>query len=298
MKKLVIILSVFVLMFGLLCTTAQASPAVRVVVDGKTIAFTDAKPYVDSSNRTQVPMRALGEALGCQVNYYKEKDNNGFFDTRIELSKSTADGKVWKTTFFGPYKTIYDSYDGWLKNFDVNVETAVVEYPNTYKQVTMDTAPTMINARTYLPARYVAEAFGYSVKWDGKNNTVIINTDPDTIFNQKPYAVPHIAINGILGNWSLQNNKTKETANIEITENAVIYKVNNKSYSYNITNLIFDQNTASYSLSLQRGNVSTLLNLIIYGYGDQAICFHRLEPNFEFFGDSSFAAYYISQTDD
>jgi hypothetical protein len=34
--------------------------------------------------------------------------------------------------------------------------------------------PAMINDRTYVPAKYVAEALGATVKWDGKSNTVNI----------------------------------------------------------------------------------------------------------------------------
>jgi hypothetical protein len=46
--------------------------------------------------------------------------------------------------------------------------------------------PAMINDRTYVPAKYVAEALGAKVNWDGKNNTVNIDktegktiTEPD-----------------------------------------------------------------------------------------------------------------------
>lgn len=32
----------------------------------------------------------------------------------------------------------------------------------------MDASPLIINGRTYAPARYVAESFGYSVGWDSE----------------------------------------------------------------------------------------------------------------------------------
>lgn len=38
----------------------------------------------------------------------------------------------------------------------------------------MDTAPLIVNGRTYLPARFVAEAFGYSVAWDDEEQSVNI----------------------------------------------------------------------------------------------------------------------------
>jgi len=40
--------------------------------------------------------------------------------------------------------------------------------------LTMDVAPVLRNDRTYLPARYIAEAFGYSVGWDGAVKAVLI----------------------------------------------------------------------------------------------------------------------------
>lgn len=40
--------------------------------------------------------------------------------------------------------------------------------------LTMDAAPVLRNDRTYLPARYIAEAFGYSVGWDEAVKAVLI----------------------------------------------------------------------------------------------------------------------------
>ena len=36
----------------------------------------------------------------------------------------------------------------------------------------MDTAPVIRDGRVYAPLRFVADAFGVKVKWDGKNQTV------------------------------------------------------------------------------------------------------------------------------
>ncbi len=40
--------------------------------------------------------------------------------------------------------------------------------------------PAIINDRTYVPAKYVAEALGATVNWDGKNNTVNITDSDDS----------------------------------------------------------------------------------------------------------------------
>ncbi|NLG32310.1 MAG: copper amine oxidase N-terminal domain-containing protein, partial [Syntrophomonadaceae bacterium] len=39
---------------------------------------------------------------------------------------------------------------------------------------TMDVAPEIVNNRTMLPARYVAEGLGYTVGWDPGTKTVLI----------------------------------------------------------------------------------------------------------------------------
>lgn len=43
------------------------------------------------------------------------------------------------------------------------------------KEIACDVAPQIINGRTMVPARYVAENLGASVGWDKNNNAVVIN---------------------------------------------------------------------------------------------------------------------------
>jgi N-acetylmuramoyl-L-alanine amidase len=42
------------------------------------------------------------------------------------------------------------------------------------KTTQMDSAPLIENGRTYLPARYIAEALGYTVQWNAAGQTVNI----------------------------------------------------------------------------------------------------------------------------
>lgn len=44
----------------------------------------------------------------------------------------------------------------------------------SYKRIAMDTEPTIINGRTFLPARFVMEQLKCSVQWDGDTQSVII----------------------------------------------------------------------------------------------------------------------------
>ena len=48
--------------------------------------------------------------------------------------------------------------------------------PNGEK-ITLDVPPQVVNDRTLVPARAVAESFGADVKWDGSTRTVIITLD-------------------------------------------------------------------------------------------------------------------------
>lgn len=170
MKKLIFTIAmIFVLCFGLLCTTAQAAPQIKVTVDGKAITFTDAKPFVDSNYRTQVPMRALGEALKCDVDYLLQGKYNS---PAIELSKRTLSGLQVKTQFYpeeGDWTQYYTEIEGC--NWNDSIDGPFI-----------DTGLPIINGRSYLPARYVAELFGYTVEWDEENQTVIVKTDPDSYF--------------------------------------------------------------------------------------------------------------------
>jgi hypothetical protein len=44
-------------------------------------------------------------------------------------------------------------------------------------EITMDTEPCIIGGRTFVPARFVAEALGASVSWDETNNSVIVTSN-------------------------------------------------------------------------------------------------------------------------
>ncbi len=102
-----------------------------ISVDGKAVDFPDAKPFVDDNDRTQVPVRAVTEALGASVDW------NG-----AEQLVTINGGGVKILLTIG--------------SDIINVNG---------KPTKMDTAATVIDERIYIPARYVAEAMGYEVKF-------------------------------------------------------------------------------------------------------------------------------------
>ena len=102
-----------------------------ISVDGKAVDFPDAKPFVDDSNRTQVPIRAVAEMLDCDVDW------NGDAKT----ATITRDSGVITLTLGSDIMTVNG------------------------KDVKMDTSVIIKDNRTYIPVRFIAEVLGLTVEW-------------------------------------------------------------------------------------------------------------------------------------
>ncbi len=101
----------------------------------------DAAAYIDpTSGRTLVPVRYLADALGATT---------------------TWDGNTQEVT------VSTDVY-----NIGMTIGSATLTVDGQAQ--TMDVAPVINNGRTYLPARDVANALGFSVAWDAANKIVVI----------------------------------------------------------------------------------------------------------------------------
>jgi len=46
------------------------------------------------------------------------------------------------------------------------------------KEIKLDTSSVIAGGRTFVPVRFISEAFGATVEWDGKNKIVTITTKP------------------------------------------------------------------------------------------------------------------------
>lgn len=120
---------------------------ISVLVDGKTIGL-DVPPEI-KNQRTMVPVRAVGEAIGADVEWVQDK------------------GQVVMTRAGSTVTMTLDS------------TTADIDG----RKVEMDVAPYALNGRTLLPARYVAEFFGQKVDWDGERKEVLITEDKSALGN-------------------------------------------------------------------------------------------------------------------
>lgn len=115
-----------------------AGQGIRVMIDNVPVSFTDA-PYV-KDGRTMVPLRAISNNLGAQVTWTAS-------ESRIDLILKSDTIKLW----VGKQEA--------LKN---------------NQPLSIDVPPEVVNGRTFVPLRFIAEAFGAKVSWDGMTQTVKI----------------------------------------------------------------------------------------------------------------------------
>jgi len=61
-----------------LCVAPAFAADVQVVIDGQAVVFADQQPYIDSNDRTLVPMRTPMEAIGATVSWDAENQQASF----------------------------------------------------------------------------------------------------------------------------------------------------------------------------------------------------------------------------
>lgn len=125
---------------------------VGVMVNGVYVKFPDAAPEV-ADGRTMVPVRALVETLGGEVEY-----------------QSGAEGDTIRFVIDGY------AYEFVTGSTTVKVSVTADNDKDTPKpdDIQMDCAPYIKSGRTYVPIRFIAEALGYDVGWDSAYQTVIL----------------------------------------------------------------------------------------------------------------------------
>lgn len=119
---------------------------IGVIVNGTYVQFPDAAPEV-ANGRTMVPVRALVESLGGEV----EADGGKIVCRTDEVSIT----------------------------FTLGSAEALVEYPGgglpgDGQIFPLGCAPYLKGGRTYVPVRFTAEALGYEVGWDSAYQTAVL----------------------------------------------------------------------------------------------------------------------------
>lgn len=192
MKKLVSILLTAVMLTVCLAPCALAAGSANVTVNGKSVVWTDAKPFVNSVGRTMVPLRAVADAMGLDVSW-----NNSTRTATFTRSGVAYNGKCpWTNSIsFTIGKTTAQGVASanWV-NSEPDIDQTTVR---------MNTAAIIQGGRTYAPVRYLAEYFGCTVGWVSSTRTATIVGDlpaPKVNF-VKPTAYP--GVNLLKGTWEV-----------------------------------------------------------------------------------------------
>lgn len=145
MKRTALYVLVFLLILSPLSALAQ--DAISITLDGTAISFADdSKPFIQDG-RTLIPLRAVSEKIGAVVNYIPE--NKTIFILKGDTSIVMQIG---------------------------NDLLFVTKKDGTSNQVTLDVPANVYNDRTFVPIRFIAEAFGYDVSFDEATKTVNVKS--------------------------------------------------------------------------------------------------------------------------
>jgi len=149
-KRIVSVVIAAVCVLGLNVHMTSANTPIRIFVEGEHINLRDANgrtihPLV-INNTTYLPVRAIGEAFGRQVNW-DSNSQSVFVGTRPSNVPSRGD------------------------NIRVFIDGSLITRRDATGRVAH---PFIQNGTTFLPLRAVGEAFGKTVHWDARNQSVVI----------------------------------------------------------------------------------------------------------------------------
>jgi len=171
-NKLLSGLIVLIMLVQPIVATAAVDDSIKISIDGVIISL-DQTPYI-SESRVLVPLRGVFEYLGILVDYNETTKQVIAKSDDVEIVMNIGEDLVL--------------LNGQITELDVGT--------------------ILKSGRTYVPIRFIAEAFGHFVDWDGENRTVIIETDKGTPFIDEslPVVASREALTALLSyNESLTN---------------------------------------------------------------------------------------------
>ena len=116
---------------------------ITVTVDGENVVFADQEPVI-IGDRVMIPLRAVAETTGKTVDWDEA--------SRTVIISSSEEAQ-----------TVNETNDGTVK---VYVDGNKISFA--------DQEPVIMNDRTMVPLRGIAEALGMDVEWDENSYTVIV----------------------------------------------------------------------------------------------------------------------------
>ena len=154
MRKIFRMVLCFALIFsmcsGLQYVNATTENNINVILNGNNLVF-DQSPIIENG-RTLVPMRTIFESMGATIEWNEE--------TQSVFGKKGNN------------------------NFKLQIGNNKAYHNDT--EITLDVAPVILNGRTLVPVRFVAESLNAKVDWDEINNSVVIVETKDVIEEINP----------------------------------------------------------------------------------------------------------------
>lgn len=130
-----------------------AQDNIEVYFDGQPVYF-DVQPVIENG-RTLVPMRAIFEAFGADVGWDGETgtvhaETGWFYHIVLQIGSTTA------RTYYTLFSESGEPYQGEVTSYELDVPAKIM------------------NSRTMVPLRFIAESMNYTVKWDPVGRDVYI----------------------------------------------------------------------------------------------------------------------------
>lgn len=126
-------------------TTAAAAHTVTIRVNGATVSFPDAKPFVNDDGRTMVPVRFVSEQLGAEV---KWNDATQMADIQ---------------------------YRGRKISIPLDQPVAYIDG----RKASLDTSAVRRDDRVMVPLALISAVYGVNTDWNGDTNTVTLQAIPE-----------------------------------------------------------------------------------------------------------------------
>ena len=138
LKKIVAVVLVLVMLFGIGVCPCAASDDITLVINGKTVD-SDVNPMI-INGRTMVPVRILFDTFGADVLW-----NENLRQVIISTAASVI-------------------------VFTIGSKTAYIDGVGR----TVDVPPTIVEGRTLVPIRFISDVLRYDVVWNGSTRTVYV----------------------------------------------------------------------------------------------------------------------------
>ncbi|NLY20436.1 MAG: copper amine oxidase N-terminal domain-containing protein, partial [Tissierellia bacterium] len=179
-KRFTLLLVLILILVTIIPVAAQTNQDIKLWINGKYVE-TDVAPIIEN-DRTLVPVRVISESLGAIVEWDAEEQLVSIMDVDIDLNNLDDELNILKfKNFFilaiGETELIKVNADYMQKLLTDELKEGIHEVSDEDVEknstiVPMDTAAKIVDGRTMVPIRVIAEQLGVKVDWDADNRTV------------------------------------------------------------------------------------------------------------------------------